>query len=64
MKFKVEIIEQINFSQLFDNGNCLAYNIIEGNIDSFLNDHSKIDKNLFGEKQLVTFGGKGNALLI
>ena len=28
LKFKVEIIEHINFSQLFDNGNSLAYNII------------------------------------
>jgi hypothetical protein len=50
LKFTVNIVEYINFSQLFDNGNCLAYNIVEENIDSFLNDHSKTEKYLFGEK--------------
>jgi len=38
------------FSPLFDNGNCLAYNIIEENIDNFLKDDGALDKYLFGEK--------------
>lgn len=38
------------FSPLFDNGNCLAYNIIEEKLDSFINDENKLEKYLFGEK--------------
>lgn len=38
------------FSPLFDNGNCLAYNIIEEKIDSYLNDDVILEKYLFGDK--------------
>lgn len=62
LKFKVEIIEHINFSQLFDNGNSLAYNIIDKNIDTFLNDSSKIEKYLFGEKATSHVRWEGKCL--
>lgn len=38
------------FSPLFDNGNCLAYNVIEDKIDNFLEDDKILEKYLFGEK--------------
>lgn len=38
------------FSPFFDNGNCLAYNIIEENLDGFLTDNDKLEKYLFGDK--------------
>lgn len=38
------------FSPLFDNGNCLAYNIIEEKIYTYLNDDSLLEKYLFGDK--------------
>lgn len=38
------------FSPLFDNGNCLAYNITEEKIDSYLNEDGVLDKYLFGDK--------------
>lgn len=44
------ITREIRFSPLFDNGNCLAYNIIEENLDAFINDENKMEKYLFGEK--------------
>lgn len=44
------ITRTVRFSPLFDNGNCLAYNIIEENLDSFINDDYKLEKYLFGEK--------------
>lgn len=62
LEFEVNIIEHINFSPLFDNGNCLAYNIIEENIDSFLNDYSKIEKYLFGEKATSHVRWEGKCL--
>jgi hypothetical protein len=47
---KIQITENINFSKLFDNGNCLAYNIIEESIDDFINNEEKRNKYIFGEK--------------
>lgn len=44
------ITRVVRFSPLFDNGNCLAYNIIEENLDTFIRDENKLDKYLFGEK--------------
>lgn len=38
------------FSPLFDNGNCLAYNVIEDKIDNFLETDKILEKYLFGEK--------------
>lgn len=38
------------FSPLFDNGNCLAYNIIEEKIDNYLNEDAVLEKYLFGDK--------------
>lgn len=40
----------VHFSPLFDNGNCLAYNIIEGKLENLINDEVKLEKYLFGEK--------------
>lgn len=48
------------FSPLFDNGNCLAYNIVEANIDNFLSNNNALEKYLFWEKavsHLKWFGG-------
>lgn len=44
------ITRVVRFSPLFDNGNCLAYNIIEEKLDAFINDENKLYKYLFGEK--------------
>jgi len=44
------ITRTVRFSPLFDNGNCLAYNIIEENLDSFITDDNRLEKYLFGEK--------------
>lgn len=44
------ITRSVRFSPLFDNGNCLAYNIIEENLHDFLDDKNKLEKYLFGEK--------------
>lgn len=40
----------VRFSPLFDNGNCLAYNIIEEKLHNFIDDEGKLEKYLFGEK--------------
>lgn len=45
-EFKLEI----KFSPLFDNGNCLAYNIIEEDIEEYLENDEKLNKYLFGTK--------------
>ena len=49
-----------NFSPLFDNGNCLAYNIVEDDISNLLESEDKLDKYLFGAKAVSHvrwFGG-------
>lgn len=49
-----------NFSPLFDNGNCLAYNIVEEDIDEYLQNEGKLEKYLFGSKAVSHvrwFGG-------
>lgn len=40
------------FSPFFDNGNCLAYNIIEDKINNYLSDNRVLEKYLFGEKSV------------
>lgn len=44
------IVMTARFSPLFDNGNCLAYNIIEEKLENILNDDIKLEKYLFGDK--------------
>lgn len=44
------ITRTVRFSPLFDNGNCLAYNIIEEKLHNFIDDDEKLEKYLFGEK--------------
>lgn len=44
------ITRTVRFSPLFDNGNCLAYNIIEEKLHNFIDDEEKLEKYLFGEK--------------
>lgn len=51
-----------NFSPLFDNGNCLAYNIVEEDIDEFLENDDKLNKYLFGAKAVSHVRWFGNSL--
>lgn len=46
------ITRTVRFSPLFDNGNCLAYNIIEEKLHNFIYDEDKLEKYLFGEKAI------------
>ena len=49
-ELEVDINEYYKFSPFFDNGNCLAYNIIEENIDHIIGSQSKLENYLFGKK--------------
>lgn len=40
----------VEFSKIFDNGNCLGYNILEENLGDFVDDEVELDKYLFGKK--------------
>lgn len=53
---------EAKFSPLFDNGNCLAYNITEENLDKYLSDEDLIDKYLFGNKAVSHVKWFGGAL--
>ncbi|MCA0349870.1 MAG: hypothetical protein LCH35_11495 [Bacteroidetes bacterium] len=56
------ITRTVRFSPLFDNGNCLAYNIIEENLHNFIDDENKLDKYLFGEKAVSHLKWYGAAM--
>ncbi|MFA7445603.1 MAG: hypothetical protein WCY89_06610, partial [Flavobacteriaceae bacterium] len=50
-EFNIPLITRTaRFSPLFDNGNCLAYNIIEEKLDNLTNDNDNLEKYLFGDK--------------
>lgn len=52
----------LNFSPLFDNGNCLAYNIVEEHIQEHLESPEKLEKYLFGVKAVSHVRWFGSAL--
>jgi hypothetical protein len=56
--YEIEVI----FSPLFDNGNCLAYNIVENDIDNYLENQDKLEKYLFGSKAVSHVRWFGNSL--
>lgn len=56
------ITRTVRFSPLFDNGNCLAYNIIEEKLYNFINEEAKLEKYLFGEKAVSHLKWYGTAM--
>lgn len=56
------ITRTVRFSPFFDNGNCLAYNIIEENLHNFINEEAKLKKYLFGEKAVSHLKWYGTAM--
>lgn len=56
------MVRVAHFSPLFDNGNCLAYNITEEKLDSFIEDNSKLEKYLFGDKAVSHLKWNGNPM--
>lgn len=57
-----DIVINARFSPFFDNGNCLAYNIIEEKLEDFLNDSDKLEKYLFGVKAVSHLKWHGKSL--
>lgn len=49
-ELKVNVNEYFKLSPYFDNGNCLAYNIIEENVKDLMKNDNKLDGYLFGSK--------------
>jgi len=47
---EIEINEHYRFSPFFDNGNCLAYNIIESKIGDMVKNEKQLENYLFGNK--------------
>lgn len=47
---ELEIKEHYKFSPFFDNGNCLAYNIIESKIGDMMKNETQLENYLFGNK--------------
>jgi len=56
----IKLSKPIRFSPLFDNGNCLAYEILENKIVSFLENESRFEKYLFGNKATSHVRWEGN----